>query len=236
MSLTKVTSEVVEEKDEVILVTPRDQEVATLDKRVAHHHPAQLHRAISVWMMSTEGKLLLQQRSSAKIVGADWWGNTVCGNVRPGESYEDCARRRLLMELGVQDVSLSPMIKFHYKAFANEVYAEHELDQVFIAYVDEQQLDVVPNPAEVREVIWVDQREFFQEVDRALEQFRQQVGRNYPAAEQTVAMTVDELRKWTKPLCLALAGEERVMVPWSILMAQLPELRAALLMPSGSAR
>ena len=66
MSLTKVTSEVVEEKDEVILVTPRDQEVATLDKRVAHHHPAQLHRAISVWMMSTEGKLLLQQRSSAK--------------------------------------------------------------------------------------------------------------------------------------------------------------------------
>jgi isopentenyl-diphosphate Delta-isomerase len=219
----------IEVKDNVVIVTPQDEEVATLDKFVAHRHPAQLHRAISVWMISNDGKILFQKRSAEKIVGAEWWGNTVCGNVWPGESYEECARRRLDVELGIQDVELVPLIKFHYKTFANEEYAEHEMDQVFIAHVDEKQLTVSPNPAEASAIVWVDQKEFFQEVDQALEQFRNQTGRNYPVAAQTVAMTIDELRKWTKPLSLPLAGEERVIVPWSIIMAQMPELRLALI-------
>lgn len=218
----------VEVKDDVVIVTPQDEEIGTLDKFVAHRHPAQLHRAISVWVISNEGKLLFQKRSAEKIVGAEWWGNTVCGNVWPGESYEECAQRRLDVELGIQGISLVQLKKFHYKAFANEEYAEHEIDQVFIAHVDENQLGVLVNPAEVSDITWVDQKEFFQKLDQALEQFRHQLGRNYPVAEQTVAMTIDELRKWTKPLVLELAGEERTVVPWTVIMAQIPELRAAL--------
>lgn len=35
------------------------------------------------------------------IVGAGQWANTCYGNVRPGESYLECAWRRLCEELGI---------------------------------------------------------------------------------------------------------------------------------------
>lgn len=214
--------------DQVVLVTPQDQVIGSIDKFVAHRHPAQLHRAISVWLHDEQGQLLFQRRSQKKIVGATWWGNTVCGNVWPDESYEACARRRLQVELGIEGVALSPVMKFHYKAYANEAYAEHEIDQLYISTVKRAELIIGVNLDEASEVLWVDKHEYFEKVDEALMAFRLQLGRNYPTVEQTPAMTLDELRKWTPPLTIELAGVSCELVPWTILMSQLPDLRAAL--------
>lgn len=215
--------------DQVVLVTPQDSEIGAIDKLVAHRHPAQLHRAISVWLKDERGQLLFQRRSQEKIVGADWWGNTVCGNVWPGESYEECARRRLEVELGISGVALEAVQKFHYKSYANEEFAEHEIDQLFTSTVQRDQLTMQPNPDEVSHILWVDAQTYFEKLDQALLDFRHQLGRNYPLIEQTTVMSLDELRKWTRPLTIELSGELCVVVPWTILMSQLPALRSALL-------
>ena len=81
---------------------------------------------------------MIQQRSNKKIVGAGQWANTCCGNVWPGESYEDCAYRRLAAELGItqtdlrQSGGLQDVFTFRYQVKCNEQFSENEMDHVFV--------------------------------------------------------------------------------------------------------
>lgn len=138
--------------DQVILVDEQDNPIGVMDKTEAHRGDAKLHRAISVYLFNKNGQLLIQQRSHKKIVGAGQWANTCCGNVWPGESYEACAQRRLQDELGITNVTLSPVLKFQYFARCNDEFSEHEIDQVFVGDFDgESQI----NPDEVQTTAWV---------------------------------------------------------------------------------
>ena len=52
-------------EDLVVLVNEKDEEVGTMPKMMAHEKGV-LHRAISVFIFSTDGKWLLQQRALHK--------------------------------------------------------------------------------------------------------------------------------------------------------------------------
>lgn len=148
--------------DQVILVDELDHEIGVMDKIEAHRGAGKLHRAISVFLFDSSGKLLIQQRSNKKIVGAGQWANTCCGNVRPGETYLDCATRRLREELGIiigRDESLTRLqevTKFQYQVKCNEEFSEYEMDTVFIGRYDGE---VQPNPDEVSATKWIDLQE-----------------------------------------------------------------------------
>ena len=157
--------------DQVTLVNEQDQPIGVMDKVEAHRGKGQLHRAISVYIFrknnsTNEWELLIQQRSALKIVGAGQWANTCCGNVRPGENYEECAMRRLQEELGIQEIKLQPTKKFIYQVPCGDEFSEHELDQVFIGIYNG---DVNPNPKEVSAYRWVAVNQFLQEVDKDLQ-------------------------------------------------------------------
>lgn len=138
--------------DQVILVDEQDNPIGVMDKTEAHRGDAKLHRAISVYLFNKQGELLIQQRSQKKIVGAGQWANTCCGNVWPGESYEQCAYRRLKDELGITDVTLKPVLKFQYFARCNAEFSEHEIDQVYVGDFDDE---CILNPDEVQATAWV---------------------------------------------------------------------------------
>ncbi len=141
--------------DQVILVDINDQEVGVMDKVEAHRSEGKLHRASSVFLfrkINGEWELLMQQRSEFKIVGAHQWANTVCGNVRPGESYEDCARRRLREEIGITEAVIKSLYKFEYHAVCNEEFSEHEFVTIFAGLYDGE---IKMNPREVEDTQWV---------------------------------------------------------------------------------
>jgi isopentenyl-diphosphate delta-isomerase len=141
--------------DQVILVDENDNQIGVMDKVEAHRGEAKLHRAISVFLFNEKGELLLQQRSAHKIVGAGEWANTCCGNLRPGESYEECADRRLDEELRIKKVELKPIYKFQYHVKCNEEFSEWEMDQIFLGKYEGE---VKPNPEEVNECKWIEIR------------------------------------------------------------------------------
>jgi len=124
--------------EKIILVNERDEIIGYEDKYKAHEKPAMLHRAISVFLFSKDldGNLLtlMQKRSDHKIVGPKDWSNTVCGNVNKGESYLDCAHRRLDQELGLKNIVLEELVKIRYKVDCNEIYSENEIDQFYVGY------------------------------------------------------------------------------------------------------
>ncbi len=141
--------------DKVLIVNAMDEIIGQMDKIEAHRGEGVLHRAISVLLFRTingQQELLIQQRSDKKIVGAGQWANTCCGNVRPGESYEECAQRRLKEELGIENVELQPHCKFEYQVRCNAEFSEHEIDQVFVGWFDG---NILPNPDEVKAIEWL---------------------------------------------------------------------------------
>ncbi len=138
--------------DQVILVNDADEEIGVMDKLEAHRGEGQLHRAISVFLKRADGTWLVQQRSAQKIVGALQWANTCCGNVRPGESAQECAYRRLREELGITQVEITEIYSFKYFARCNEEFSEREIDHVFVGTYDG---DVVPVAKEVADYQWL---------------------------------------------------------------------------------
>ena len=152
--------------DQVILVTEDDQPIGSMDKVEAHRGQGKLHRAISVYLFRKDSQnleqlqLLVQQRSAKKIVGAGQWANTVCGNVRPEESYQECALRRLKEELGITTAQIKPLYKFRYQVACNDEFSENEIDQVFIGWYDGK---IDPNLDEVQTTDWVDWPEILDE-------------------------------------------------------------------------
>ena len=100
--------------EECILVDESDKVVGSDTKKNCHlnvHIEAgKLHRAFSVFLFNSEGKLLLQQRSKAKITFPECFTNTCCSHplYRPEELQEkdfigvrNAARRKLEQELGI---------------------------------------------------------------------------------------------------------------------------------------
>lgn len=147
--------------DLVQLVNSHDEPVGTLDKVEAHRGEGKLHRAASVFLFNAKNELLVQQRSAKKITSPLKWQNTCCGNSLPGESYEECAKRRLQVELGISGVRLARLGKFEYQTRIDDTYSEHEIDTIFIAHAD---VDPVPNPDEVAEWKWMSWERFVRAV------------------------------------------------------------------------
>jgi isopentenyl-diphosphate delta-isomerase len=64
-------------------------------------------RVVHVFLMDTEGRILLQQLSPNRDRNPLRWGASVAAYLFAGETYEEAARRRLAQELNVTDVTLT---------------------------------------------------------------------------------------------------------------------------------
>lgn len=111
-------------KEECILVDEQDKVVGSDTKKNCHLNvnieSGKLHRAFSVFLFNSEGKLLLQQRSEAKITFPGTFTNTCCSHPLyfPEELEEtDClgvkraAQRKLQQELGIPPEQASTVVR-----------------------------------------------------------------------------------------------------------------------------
>jgi isopentenyl-diphosphate delta-isomerase len=136
-----------------VLVNKKDEVVGYKGKLEVHAWPALLHRAVSVVVFNGD-KVLLQRRSAQKAVWPLFWSNSCCGNVLKGETYAECANRRLREEMGVQ-TNLKESYVFSYKAKYDKNYGENEIDHVFVG---EYSGKVTPDPAEASGYKWVSKK------------------------------------------------------------------------------
>jgi isopentenyl-diphosphate delta-isomerase len=142
------------EKNEVILVDEQDQIVGTMEKMEAHLKGV-LHRAFSVFIFDTKGRMLLQQRAAQKYHGGLLWSNACCSHPYPDELTLTAAHRRLGEELGF-DTTLAEIFAFTYKAEVENQLIEHEFDHVFAGEYDGQ---IIPNADEVADFCYLSMEE-----------------------------------------------------------------------------
>ena len=152
----------------VIAVNEFDEIIGPISKFDSHNGVGQYHRAFSVLLFDSAGRLLLQKRASHKITFPNVWANTCCSHPLYSDEERDetnaigvknAAIRKLQQELGI-DPNEVPIEKFHfitkmrYQARQDEDWIEREIDHCLIIHAD---VKINPNPNEVSEIRWVNQ-------------------------------------------------------------------------------
>ncbi|KAK3101383.1 hypothetical protein FSP39_003131 [Pinctada imbricata] len=161
-------------EENCILIDEKDRRVGHATKKECHLNSnietGLLHRAFSVFLFNTDGKLLLQQRSMAKITFPGYFTNTCCSHPLNTEleleeagalGVKRAAQRKLEHELGISpnQVSLEDihyLTRVWYKARSDGTWGEHEIDYCLIAQKD---VNVDANRNEVMDWRYVDREE-----------------------------------------------------------------------------
>ncbi|MET4693661.1 isopentenyl-diphosphate delta-isomerase [Endozoicomonas lisbonensis] len=153
----------------LIGVTADDEVTGSVSKYHAHAGAGVLHRAFSVLLFNTEGKLLIQKRSAEKITFPDYWANTCCSHplytedeleAADSAGVKRAAIRKLAQELGITgelaEGDFTAMTRLHYRAESGNGWVEEEMDHILIARAT---VTLALNPNEVASVQWVSRGE-----------------------------------------------------------------------------
>jgi isopentenyl-diphosphate delta-isomerase len=135
--------------DDVILVDDHDVAIGTMPKLEAHQRGLR-HRALSVIVRDSHGRLLLQARAAGKYHSGGLWTNTCCSHPRPGEDTGNAAARRLEEEMGFS-CPLSHLFSTHYRAHVSNGLIEDEIVHVLAGRFDGTP---IPDPREVSAWCW----------------------------------------------------------------------------------
>ena len=160
---------------EMCLVVDSDDNVIGAEtKLVCHKDDGIRHRAFSVLIFDSLGRLLVQKRSSEKITFPGIWANSCCshpldiGSENEGSNgVENAARRKLEQELGIP-VEITESWSFHqigrmeYSCRWNNDWIEREIDHIMIVHAD---TEVNHNENEISDVLWADSFEISRMMD-----------------------------------------------------------------------
>ncbi|XP_066483167.1 isopentenyl-diphosphate Delta-isomerase 1 isoform X2 [Tiliqua scincoides] len=169
-------------KEMCIVIDENDNRIGADTKKNCHLNEnidkGLLHRAFSVFLFNMDNKLLLQQRSDAKITFPDCFTNTCCSHPlsTPLELDENnaigvrrAAQRRLKAELGIPLEQVTPedmsyLTRIHYKAQSNGIWGEHEIDYILFM---QKNVMLNPDPNEIKSYCYVTQEELRELLEKA---------------------------------------------------------------------
>lgn len=154
---------------EMCLVVDIDDNVIGAESKLSCHKDDGIrHRAFSVLIFDSQGRLLVQKRSTQKITFPGVWANSCCSHPLDIESentgndgVKNAARRKLDQELGIpmgisEDWAFQHIGRMEYSCRWNEDWIEREVDHIMVVNSD---TEVEHNENEISEVRWVDSDE-----------------------------------------------------------------------------
>ena len=87
--------------EELIAVVDKHDQFIENQPRNKVHQLGLRHRAVHILVFNDKQQLFLQKRSLSKDINAGLWDTSAAGHVDAGESYDNCAHRETIEELGV---------------------------------------------------------------------------------------------------------------------------------------
>ncbi|HYO77652.1 MAG TPA: NUDIX domain-containing protein, partial [Thermoanaerobaculia bacterium] len=122
------------------------------------HRDGDWHLAAHLWIVTPNGRVLLQRRALTKESWPGLWDVSVAGHVDAGERARDAAVRESFEELGLRldPLELKHLGTLRYQAVLNGgAYLENEFHEVFFVRLDVTLEALTLDPAEVAEVALV---------------------------------------------------------------------------------
>ena len=100
--------------DEIVAIVDASNHVIGSSSRREMRARRLLHRACFILVFNSSGDLFVQKRTMSKDVYPGYFDTAVGGVVMAGESYEQSAKRELWEELGIQCITLTAHLDFHF--------------------------------------------------------------------------------------------------------------------------
>jgi isopentenyl-diphosphate Delta-isomerase len=150
------------------IVDDAGRTIGQLEKFAAHENGGVWHRAISVFLFDSEGRLLIQKRAEGKYHFAGLWANSCCSHPTASETIEQAAQRAMLHELGVYS-NVKELAVVRYEA--NDPltgYSEREHDHILVGTLTKEP---TPNPTEVQATRWITLQALAVEIEQQPENF-----------------------------------------------------------------
>ena len=127
------------------------------------HKNGWYHNTIHLWLHTTNGDILLQQRSHKKIIYPLLWDVSVAGHVDAGETFIEAALRETEEEIGLklEQNSLQHIGVFlHKTSYDNGNIQDNEFHQVFKAQLNVNLEELIIQENEVEAIKLVSLEDF----------------------------------------------------------------------------
>lgn len=127
------------------------------------HRDGSIHRAVHVWIVNSNNKILIQKRSQNRYAYPGYWDISASGHVSKGQTSLEAAIRESNEELGI---NLSPDdLKFLFTLEEQIIlhdgkYINNEFQDVYLVKKDIKISDLRFSDGEVETVLYVSPEEF----------------------------------------------------------------------------
>lgn len=128
------------------------------------------HRIASVFVVDSDGRILLQLRGKRVKIYPNCWDQAVGGHVDLGFSYEETATQELSEELGLEDVTLELLGTLRANHTLDDGRIINQFEQVYLARVPKDIL-LQPEEDEVGKLKWFTPSALAIEIRRHPEKF-----------------------------------------------------------------
>ncbi len=117
--------------EEIFEVVDDNNNVVGLEKRSIVHKTGLPHRGVYVLLFNSRKELLLQKRASSKKIAPSTWDVSSAEHLKPGESFEEAAKRGLEEEVKIFNSAPNHVLDFRYTHEYNVGLKDDEFNSVF---------------------------------------------------------------------------------------------------------
>lgn len=147
------------ELDEILEIVDENNRVVGQATRGECYEKGFLHRAVNIFIFSSksETEVFLHKRSDKKLKYANFWDLSCSEHVKPGESFEEAAKRGIMEELAVE-IPLQEIIPIHRVDNTDEKEQYHD-NELVVTFKGSYNGEMKYDPNEVAEGIFFDVEE-----------------------------------------------------------------------------
>jgi isopentenyldiphosphate isomerase len=125
------------------------------------HRDGDLHRTVHLWIVTPDGRLLLQLRASTKVNHPSLWDVSVAGHVDAGERPEAAAIREAREELGIEiaESELAHLGSIRERwVIEAQGYFDNEIQEIYLVRrdVDRSELALQASEVDDAELVAID--------------------------------------------------------------------------------
>ena len=133
------------------------------------------HRTVHIWAFDTHGRIVFQLRSHLKENNPNLLDTSCAGHITAGDDSRSAAIRELREEMGVKKCPEDLEYLFeatHENILNNNTYFDNEYyDTYKIILSNEEAANLIPQPGEVDDFVWMSPAEFLEELAKLPEKF-----------------------------------------------------------------
>jgi len=129
------------------------------------HRKGLLHPTVHVWLYTTDGRILIQQRGKNKTTHPLLWDVSVAGHVGAGEKIVTAAIREVQEEVGltISESDMEPLGTFKAIHKISEDFIDAELHHIFLSKLDVPLNQLTKEESEVEDLALVPLFKFAEE-------------------------------------------------------------------------